>query len=350
MDHKDIIPVESERETANAEEVKTDLGHVLNVSEDTEGIDFGDILNKLLQYANIAISLENIERTTEYVVQIPVKYQKAFEAGQLYLNQKKATGEFLPTLYKLLDNGKREIVCNLPIKQQEFVHGNPIENIAISFHNLAIQQQLSELSDLVHETLNAVERVEQGQMDDRIGHLKAGYHLIVDAMNANEEERKNGIERGRQEIIIAQQQFLQSLISSVSRFEPLPKSRMKQFQTELLHQGTLRRKDKEFNRIQTYFELYLLATKLIAESYIVCGQTEQAERELQRAEMEMEGIDFSAVKTLKYIHPDDSDMLYYHAADYIAAEREDILSVAQEYDTISLKISGAKLLEVLENG
>ncbi len=344
------MPVESGIETVNAENVKNDLGHVLSISEDTEGIDFGDILNKLLQYANIAISVENIEKTTEYVVQIPVKYQKAFEAGELLLNQKKATGEFLPTLYKLLDNGKREIVCNLPIKQQEFVQGNPIEGIVISYQNLAIQQQLSELSDLMHETLSAVERVEQGQVDDRIGHLKAGYNLIADAMNTNGEERKNGIERGRQEIIIAQQQFLQSLISSVSRFDPIPESHIKQFRTELVHPGTLRGKDKEFNRIQTYFELYLLATKLIAESYIVCGQTEQAERELQRAEMEMEGIDFSAVKTLKYIHPDDSDMLYYHAADYIAAEREDILSVAQEYDTISLKISGEKLLEVLGNG
>ena len=50
------------------------------------------------------------------------------------------------------------------------------------------------------------------------------------------------------------------------------------------------------------------------------------------------------------IHKKNTEMFYYHAADYIATERKICLEDAQEYDAISLQISGEKLLEVFENG
>jgi hypothetical protein len=43
-------------------------------------------------------------------------------------------------------------------------------------------------------------------------------------------------------------------------------------------------------------------------------------------------------------------MFYYHAAEYIATEREICLEDALEYDAISLQVSGEKLLEVFEHG
>ena len=64
----------------------------------------------------------------------------------------------------------------------------------------------------------------------------------------------------------------------------------------------------------------------------------------------MKEIDFGALQTLRYIHKKNTEMFYYHAADYIATEREICLEDAQEYDAISLHISGEKLLEVFENG
>ena len=64
----------------------------------------------------------------------------------------------------------------------------------------------------------------------------------------------------------------------------------------------------------------------------------------------MNEIDFRALQTLRYIHKENTDMFYHHAADYIATEREICLEDVREYDAISLQISGERLLEVFEHG
>ena len=44
------------------------------------------------------------------------------------------------------------------------------------------------------------------------------------------------------------------------------------------------------------------------------------------------------------------DMFYYHAEEYVETEKEDCLAAAAEYDTISITVSGEKLLEVFKDG
>ncbi len=119
---------------------------------------------------------------------------------------------------------------------------------------------------------------------------------------------------------------------------------------ELLHEGTHRRKDQEFEEIQKYYSLYLLATHMVAASYAICGQIDSAQQIFVDAEQEMKAIDFGALQTLHFIHKNDADTFYYNAADYIATERQICLEDAREYDTISLHVSGETLLEVFEHG
>ena len=121
-----------------------DYEKILYVSSETKGNEMNGLLAALIQYTNIGNALSNIERTAEYVVQIPLKYRKAFEEGKLFLNQNSKTAVTWPTLYKRLENGKRQFVDNLPIKQQEMVYGNPFERIAVSYHNLYMQQQIKQ--------------------------------------------------------------------------------------------------------------------------------------------------------------------------------------------------------------
>ena len=56
-----------------------DYEKILYVSSETKGNEMNDLLAALIQYTNIGNALSNIERTAEYVVQIPLKYRKAFE-------------------------------------------------------------------------------------------------------------------------------------------------------------------------------------------------------------------------------------------------------------------------------
>ena len=323
---------------------------VLKVTPGMAGFDINGMLAKLMQYANMADALSYVERTLEYVVQIPIKHHDAFDAGKVFLNQNTKTGVIWPTLYETLENGKRKFVDNLPIKQEEIIHGNPFESMAVSYHNLYMQQQITELADALQETYQAVRRIEQGQMDDRIGLLMAGRDQIRFSLNAAQEERIAAIAQGQGNLLAAQKQLLQTFKSRVNGFEPLPKGSFSRFWMELMHAGAHRRRDQEFTEIQKYYALYLQATQMVAASYAICGNIEAAEQVFLEAEQEMKTIDFGALQTLRYIHKKNSEMFYYHAADYIATEREICLEDAQEYDAICLQVSGEKLLEVFENG
>ena len=162
---------------------------ILEVVPGMEGFDINGMLAKLMQYVNMSDALSHVEKTLEYVVQIPIKHRDAFKAGEVFINQNTKTGVMWPTLYETLENGKRKFVDNLPIKPEEIIHGNPFESIAVSYHNLYMQQQLAELADALQETYRAVKRIEQGQMDDRIGLLLAGRDQIRYSLNAAPEEK-----------------------------------------------------------------------------------------------------------------------------------------------------------------
>ena len=338
----ELVPLE--------EQTVEQSGKVLKVTPGMENFDINGMLANLMQYANMADAISHVERTFEYVVQIPIKQRKALNAGEVFINQNTKTGVKWPELYELQENGKRKFVSKMPIKDEEIIHGNPFESIAISYHNLYMQQQIAELADAMQETYQAVRRIEQGQMDDRIGLLMAGRDQIRYSLNASPEERIVAMAQGRGNLLVAQRQLLQTFKSRVKGFEPLPEGSFSRFRMEVMHAGAHRRKDQEFIEIQKYYALYLQATQMVAASYAICDQMDIAEQVFIEAEHEMREIDFEALQTLRYIHKNNTEMFFYHAADYIVTEKEICMEDAQEYDMISIQVSGDQLLEVFELG
>ena len=322
----------------------------LEVNVETTGIDYNSLLANIVQCVNVGDILTHVEKGVEYVVQIPTKFRDEINAGELMLNENSTTGVIWPSLYKELDNGKRQIVGNLPIKKKEVLTGGTFQGIAQSYHNIYLQQQMSQLAEIMNKTYRVVERIELGQKDDRIGILLAGREQILLALKMPKKDRDIQIMLGRNQISTAQKQIYQTLKTRVNSFEAIPESPWRRVGMELWHSGALREKDREFEIIQEYYALYLEATQMLAASYAICGLVDQAEQVYEIAEQDMSLIDFDSVKTLSYIHKKNDDMLYYHAVDYVTAEKEVCMYDAEEYDSIEVRVKGEKLMEVFENG
>lgn len=315
----------------------------------TGEINFSEIVNSILQYANIADALHHIEKKAEYVVQIPLKYKDAFNNGELFINENSKTGTMWPTLYKKLGSGKREFVSNLPIKEETHLQNNPFDQIANVYSSMCLQRQIGELSERIEKTYRAVERIEQGQKDDRIGKLMAGKKQILLALNQQAEDRARAIEMGQGFLIEAQCQIFETFKRKVESFEPIPSSIILRVAKELQHDGYLRGKDKEFEEIQEYYELYLQATQMIAASYILRDVSQSANQIYEMAQEEMKKVNFANLKIMRYLHHKDQDMLYYHASEYVEIEGEICMEEAQKYDSITVEVTGEKLLEGLAN-
>lgn len=325
-------------------------GKTLYIKPDTPDFDYRSLLGQVVQYVNMGHILDKIKAGTQYVIQIPTEFQKAYEAGDLFIMQNQKTGKMWPSLMKVADNGRNQVVSPLPIAEQGFVQGNPVQDLSVSYHNVLMHQQMARLTAMVEDTYRMVERIEHGQMDDRIGRLEAGKNGMLLALSMPDgNERTMQINSSRQNLLVAQAQIGQTLQRRVAEFVPLPKTATVRFFKELAHTGYLEIKDREVSEMQEYYELYLQATKLIAASYAICDDINTAEETFRIGEQFIQSIDFRNVKSIGYSHKDVSDMFFDHATEYLITEKTIYLDESKKFDYVALKVSGEELLEAINN-
>lgn len=327
-------------------------GKVLRIKKGQEGIDFQGILAQFCQYADITHSLLHVDKLKQYVVQVPLQYQKAFDAGVYFINQNKKTGVMWPALMEVKENGRWGFIDNLPIKEQELIHGNPMHDISMNLYNLALQKQIASLAEKVEQTYKIVERIEHGQMDDRIAGLYSGREQIQHAMLLEDpQDKKQAIALGRQSLTDAKYQLGMTLKRRIETFEPIPDGWWMQWWQAFKHKGIYDRRDDEFQEMQDYYALFLEATNLLAASYVVTGDIEAAKQTYSDSEQFMSTIEFSNAQTIRRIHKpkDVQNTFVFHPVDYVKAEREEAEEAAKEYDYMLIEASGQDLLEVLGN-
>ena len=342
----DTMPAEMEQTNSAVPEE----GKCLYITQESKDVDFRALLGEAVQCVNMAEILAEIKAGTQYVVQIPAKFQEAYESGEMFIMENMKTGMKWPSLMRIGEDGKRKVVTPLPMAEQAIVQGNPIQALANSQHNLLMQQQIAQLSEMVERTYRVVEQIKHGQMDDRIGLLEAGRNGLILAMSLPEgEEGNRQIDSSRQNLLVAQAQIARTLERRAAEFEPMPKAAPMRFMRELIHSGYLAEKSREVQEMQDYYDLYLQSTRLLAVSYAMCENMEAAEETFRLSEARIRSIDFSKVKTIGYQHRELTNMFYSIPAEYIATEREHCLDDVKNYDYVALEVSGETLLEVLKN-
>ena len=350
----ELIPVELDNHPTEANQKTVPIpaeGKKLYFSHNSVGIDFQALLGHVVQCVNMGEILAEIKAGTQYVVQIPAEFQKAYESGEMFIMENMKTGKKWPSLMKIAEDGRHQVVSPLPITEQAIVHGNPVQELANSQHNMLMQQQVAHLTELVERTYRVVEQIKHGQMDDRIGLLEAGKNGLILALSMPDgEERNRQIDSSRQNLLVAQAQIEKTLERRAVEFDPLPKAAAMRFMREFFHSGYLAEKKNDVQEMQEYYDLYLQATKLLAASYAICGNLETAEQTFRLSETTIQAIDFSKVKTIVYQHKALTDMFYNAPIGYIEAEREVCMEEAKRYDYVAIEVSGEKLLEVLGDG
>lgn len=326
-------------------------GKCLHITPDSKGIDFNALLEQAVQCVSMGDILSKIHAGTQYVVQIPAEFQSAYESGEMFIMENMKTGKKWPSLMKIAEDGRQQVVTPLPIAEQAVVQGNPIQELANWQYQLVMQQQMNRLSDTVEKTYRAVKQIENGQMDDRIGLLEAGRNGLLWAMTMPEgNERDLQMNSSRQNLLVAQSQIMETLKRRVADFEPLPRMPLIRIAQEWFHTGYNAQKGRAVEEIQEYYDLYLQSTNLLAASYALCGYLDTATQTYITSENKLKEIDFSNVETICYEYKELKNMFYSDPVGYLATAQEMCLDKAKSYDYVALEVSGEKLLEVLGNG
>lgn len=320
----------------------------LKVSGLQKDINFTGLVDKVAQYVNIADIVSNIEKSAEYVVQIPTKYKDAFDAGEVFINKNKKTGIEWPTLMRKTDNGQYRFVGDLPIKQQEFYRGNPFQEICINYHNIVTQQQLAEISQSIAETYQTVKMIERGQQDDRIALIDAGREQVLLAMTMTDEnEKKEMLRVAARDLLVGKEQIGKALMCRVEAFESIPDSGLKIFLNTLKDGNYLNKKDDEIEDIQECYSLYVEATKMLAAIFAYSGETAAVEQTFSRSIDFLQQINFEDLKSIEHSHKGVcfNDWFFNHPVEYIEIEKTSFIESSKDYDFLQIELTGEKLLE-----
>lgn len=334
-------------------EVEPSFSKVLRIKASASNIDFKGIMNKVCQYVNIADVIDKVKKGAEYVVQIPVELQSGFDTGKYWVMENAKSGKMWPFLMELGEDGKNKIVTPLGIKKEEFLQGNPIADITSSYHNLFIQQQIGEIASLVEATLEVVQRIENGQMDDRIGLLEAGKQGVLLALSQKDESSRTlAIHNAINNINIAQNQIFKTFERRIAEFKPLPKTKFGRLLREIASNSSyLNKRDDEYGNIQDYYYLYLQATKMLAGAYVAVGDIENAKRVFDMGIERLKNLDYTNLKTIEYAHKGvEFEKIYEDATEYLIEEKTVFLKETKNYDCLSISLSGEDLLEVIGDG
>lgn len=326
---------------------------VARVSPTAAGFNAHAVIGHLVQYANLANIADAIKKGTQYVVQVPTHLQAALDSGKYTMLHGKESGKTWATIVEKLPNGKNKFIDNCPIVEEAFYHGNPLQDASNSLANLQMQQQMAALAQLVGETYEAILRVESSQKADRIGQLIAGRDGIVHALKMKDTERREQqIVAARQSLLEAQGKIGEVLRQKVASFKEVPRLAVARFAMEVVYSGYLDKRDDEYDAIHEYYDLYMQATRLIAESFLICDETESAISVFNSCEHFIGSLDFSKLGTVRYVHKrmPKSDLFYYQAAKAIAKERTLCLESGKPYDVIEITLDGTDIMEVLASG
>lgn len=326
------------------------LDKSLRITSSTPGIDFSGVLDQVLQCLNIEGIIQGIQKGTRYVVQIPKELISDFNTNKLHMMQNSKTGIKWPELVQIEESGKTKIVSPLPCVEEAFIQGNPFSEIANSYHNYYMAQQLQQMSQTLEKTLSVVVKIEKGQSNDRTGLLNSGRQQILLALSQKDvTSRTNAIQLGIKTLSDAQGQIAESFRQRVNDFKEIPQSQIKQCFKVFINGKYLSSKDEEFDRIQDDYDLYLKSTAMIATAYVAMGETENARRVFDFALHNMGQIDFSKVKTIEYTHnKDEIEPLYDDAIAYLKSEEKKCIASAGCPSQIELEVSGVELMEAIE--
>lgn len=140
------------------------------------------IANNLTQ---VLVGVSNIEEIISpekiYIAKFPKDVLMKIDSGQ-YAVMKDKSGEILSTIIDTTLPKNRNIVHQLRMEEVNPNFSDKMKDLSSNVTNIAIQQQLAELAQMLAQIQTIVLEIKRGQMTDRIGLVFSGKNQLEQAL------------------------------------------------------------------------------------------------------------------------------------------------------------------------
>lgn len=289
--------------------------------------------------------LKNVNKTATYIAKIPKHLEKGFSAGDLRFMVKGDTGETLGTIVDAA-NQNRGFVRIEP--------GAPMAaGLSASLADLALQQQLANLADVVEDVRSRVAELKVIHDHDLLGTLR-GMHSQLQSITTAEDGEN------RRDLLISAITVLhdtlgrveQRLADELSRLPEVPDNGLVKAAKIFWSAGYLDKVQEGFETAQELFDYYLAGMQLLAYAYAMLGESGIAGDVLVPRESLIYNPDLVKMTKAETLCADmiRADVWYKTPEEYlerIALEAKQIFAGGQ--DVLSIEITGEEILEAMND-
>lgn len=296
-----------------------------------------------------------IESEKRYYLDLTKEMKEKLSTGECWFTEKSATGNAMGQLRHRVD-GRSEIYANPDIVAEDVPTqlSSCEKSLSNSIQQIALQQQMAELSKQLDKIQSAVNRIEIGQMDDRFAKIDAAEKTLRLAYVAEDLNNRNALIN--QAIPLLQEgseSIKRVIVRRINEFEPIP-SKDWQIKAKMWLSPTnyIDKVNQQFDNIQTCFDYYDKAQKLAAMAFMMIDELKAMEEVLFQEEKFIKTLNIAKLKTMQNLHYniDFSGEWFYSPQAYLDEKRIQYLDFYNEkYNHLLIEATGKQILEVLEN-
>lgn len=265
-----------------------------------------DDLKKSFQY-NISSSLTDIlsgidnvkeiispEKT--YIAKFPKAILEKMALGQ-YDIMKGKDGDLLSTIIDKALPPNRNIVHQLRLEEINSNIYEKVKNLNTNITNIAIQQQLADLSKITKEIKTLVIGIKRGQIIDRIGFVNSGKAQLEQAIELKDSNpnKRDIIINSIKSFNDGRAQLKLYIKDELEKIEKIPQSKFAIFFKSLLNNEFYSNIETQFEELQECIKAYLEATNLLVIAYQILESNEALPKVLADAK---EVIEISSEKMI----------------------------------------------------
>lgn len=299
--------------------------------------------------------MPDIKLEKRYYLDLTKEMKDKLEKGECWFTEKAANGKPIGQLRHRVD-GKNVIMANPDViaEQVPVAPNTDHRKLSEGVYQMALQQQIAEMSQQLDEIQHAVKRIEEGQMDDRFAKIEAGEKTLRLAYrSADEKTRKELVANAVPMIQEGSEAIKKVIIRRVNGFEQIPSKRSRlKLKMWMSPTNYVDKKNREFDEIQTCFEYYDRAQKLTAIACMMLEEPGAMEEVFFQQEKFIKSLETRKLKSIENIHYniDFSGEWFYSPRRFLDETRLQYLDFTKEnYDAVSIEVTGQQMLEVLKD-
>lgn len=209
-----------------------------------------------------------IEPSKIYVAKFPKYVLDKINADQYEILQSKA-GDLLATIIDKTAPANKNFVHQLRLEEMNPAALQSLQNLATNITNIAIQNQLAEINEILSEIRVLAFDIKRGQVLDRIAYINSGKDTLEQALllSADDPMQKQLIAGAIISLNMGRNQIYSYLCDELKHLPPIPQSKFMLMMKCMFNQKFYPDMDNKFLEMQESFQSYIYGTNLLAAIY-----------------------------------------------------------------------------------